>query len=141
MKYLTILFLFFCVLTSCNTSNQETSTNNSIKTEVVQTGNDKSKLIPLSDKKVEQFAISLDSLLDVAMKAKQENNDELVKEIKSQIEALSTERENMSKSLDEKERQTFLGFTEKESIPSTIFNRFVRIINFFKALSCFAIWI
>jgi len=47
------------------------------------------------------------------MKAKQENNDELVKEIKSQIEALSTERENMSKSLDEKERQTFLGFTEK----------------------------
>ena len=85
MKYLTILFLFFCVLTSCNTSNQETSTNNSIKTEVVQTGNDKSKLIPLSDKKVEQFAISLDSLLDVAMKAKQENNDELVKEIKSQI--------------------------------------------------------
>ena len=113
MKYLTILFLFFCVLTSCNTSNQETSTNNSIKTEVVQTGNDKSKLIPLSDKKVEQFAISLDSWSDVAMKAKQENNDELVKEIKSQIEALSTERENMSKSLDEKERQTFLGFTEK----------------------------
>ncbi|MCO6462144.1 MAG: hypothetical protein J5I59_12135 [Saprospiraceae bacterium] len=111
MKKLIFSLGIIFILASCKPTSTNDSANASSMP--VQTGNDPATLIPLENKEAEKFAVSLDSILEVAINAQKSGDTATVAKIQAMVKSFNEKRDEFSKKLSGKDVETFEGFTEK----------------------------